>query len=213
MYEGVKVLLNLNSSIWATNTAVSTCVTAFNGYITAINTNNTAQKTSTKGTTQTKQIARLKMIQAALAIASAGKAYATVTKDLILFGKCNYTKTKIIRYADVEVGSVCQNIHNAIAPYIGSTSSYGASPASLANLQSLITNYTSLLGSTAVKKSVVTAATLTLNQTFTAITALLKYQLDPLMEQYKTTNPTFYTQYKVARRINDIGYGHGGKGK
>ena len=84
MYEGVKVLLNLNSSIWATNTAVSTCVTAFNGYITAINTNNTAQKTSTKGTTQTKQIARLKMIQATIAIASAGKAYATVTIHVVV---------------------------------------------------------------------------------------------------------------------------------
>ncbi len=211
MYEGVKATLNNNNSMWASNTALSTCIASFKGYITAINTNSMAQKTSSKGTTQTKQIARLKMIDAALAIANAGKAYATVIKNQILFGAMSYTKTKIIRYADVEVGSICQNIHNAIAPHIGNTSSYGANPASLANLQSLITSYIALLGTTALKKSVVTAATLTLNQTFNAITALLKNQLDPLMEQYKTTNPNFYNQYKIARRINDIGYGHGRK--
>ena len=59
-----------------------------------------------------------------------------------------------------------------------------------------------------MQKSIVSNATLTLTQHFAATNALLKQLLDPLMEQYKTSNPDFYNEYKSVQVIHDIGHRH-----
>ena len=208
MDEAVLQVLNANTSVWSSNVVVSNSIATFTSHVNAINANDTAQKTSTAGTTLSKNNARLDMATAAIALANAGKAYANDTGNVILFDAMNHTQTEIVRAADTDADDICQNIHDNLLPYIGSTGAYGATAVDLTNLQNLINTYSGLIGKPALQKSIVTTATITLVQHFAAANALLKKQLDPLMAQYKITNATFYNQYTAVREINDIGHRH-----
>ena len=187
---------------------ISTAVAALFSNINAINANDTAQKTSSIGITQTKQSARVDMAVAAVAVANAGRAYATATGNQVLFNAMNHSKTKILSASDTDADDICQNIHDNIAPYISLTTSYGADSTALTNLQNFINTYSLLIGKPGVQKSIVSNATVTLAQLFSALNGLFKNLLDPLMEQYKNPNPVFYNQYKAVREINDIGHRH-----
>ncbi len=208
MYDVVEQLLNANTAIWVANVAVNATFTTFTSHVNAINANDTVQKTSSIGTTQSKENARQAMTTAAVATLNAGKAYASATSNAILFDVMSITKSEITRAADTDADDICQNIHDALQPYIANTTAYGATAASLTNLQTLINTYSSFIGKPALQKSIVSNATLSLAQHFTAANALLKNQLDPLMAQYQNTNPGFYNQYQSVRVINDIGHRH-----
>ncbi len=208
MYDAVEQLLNANTSLWSSNTAMSATVATFISHVNAINANDTAQKTSSIGTTVTKETAQLNMAVAAIAVANAGKAYATATSNQVLFDAMNHTKSEITRANDTDADDICQNIHDNLLPFVANTTAYGATAASLTNLQNLINAYSALIGKPALQKSIVSNATITLAQHFSAANALLKNSLDTLMAQYQTSNAVFYNQYNSVRTINDIGHRH-----
>ena len=208
MFETSQQFLNTNASIWASNPAMAAVIATITSHISAINATQTAQNTSTIGTTQTKETARLNMVIATLALANAGKAYASATANQTLYDAMNTGKREFLNATDTNVDNLCQAIINNITPYIGSTAAYGATSTTLTNLQNLINTYSPLIGTPAVQKTIVGNATLTLIQHFSAINGLFKTQLDPLMAQYQTSNPAFYNQYFLAREINNIGNRH-----
>ncbi|MBS1647894.1 MAG: carboxypeptidase regulatory-like domain-containing protein [Bacteroidetes bacterium] len=208
MYDAVEQLFNANTSIWSGNSAMSATVATFISHVNAINANDTVQKTSSIGTTVSKQNAQEAMAIAAVAVANAGKAYATATSNAVLFDAMNHTKSEIMQASDTDADDICQNIHDNLNPYIANTTAYGATAASLTNLQNLINAFSALIGKPQLQKSIVTNATITLAQHFAAANALLKNQLDALMVQYQTSNAVFYNQYKEVRVINDIGHRH-----
>jgi len=208
MYDSVEQLFNADTAIWSSNAAVSATFATFTSHVNAINANDTVQKTSSIGTTQTKETAKTAMAIAAVALANAGKAYATATGNQVLFDAMNHGKNEIVKASDTDADDICQNIHDSAAPYITNMAAYGATSASLTNLQNLINAYSALIGKPALQKSIVTNATITLAQHFAAANALLKNQLDPLMAQYQTSNAVFYNQYNGVRVINDIGHRH-----
>ena len=208
MYETEKQFLNSNTAVWSSNPTVSAAIATYMSLVAGITANDAVQKTSTIGVTNTKQTAKLNMATAAVAIANAGKAYATATSNQALFNDMSHGKTEIIKASDTDANGICQNIVNAITPYIASTTTYGATATSLTNLQNLINTYYVLIGTPAIQKSLVTTATLSLDQQFSAVNALFKNLLDPLMQQYQTSNVLFYNQYTALREINDIGHRH-----
>lgn len=208
MYDAVEQLFNANTAVWSSNTAVSATFATFTSHVNAINANDTVQKTSSIGTTQTKETAKQNMAIAAVAVANAGKSYATATSNQVLFDAMNHTKAAIIKASDTDADDICQNIHDNINPYIANTAAYGATAASLTNLQNLINAYSALIGKPQLQKSIVANATITLAQHFSAANALLKNQLDPLIAQFQTSNAVFYNQYQEVRVINDIGHRH-----
>ncbi len=208
MYDSVEQLFNANTAIWSSNTAVSATFATFTSHVNAINANDTVQKTSSIGTTVSKDNAQAAMAIAAVAVANAGKAYATATGNAVLFDAMNHTKSEILLASDTDADDICQNIHDNLLPYIANTTAYGATSASLTNLQNLINAYSALIGKPALQKSIVTNATITLAQHFAAANALLKNQLDPLMVQFQNSNAPFYNQYTGVRVINDIGHRH-----
>ena len=208
MYEAIKQYLNSNTIVWSSNPTVSAAIATYFSIIAGITANDAVQKTSTVGVTNTKETAKLDMAIAAIAIANAGKAYATTTSNQALFNAMNHSKTEILAGNDTDANGICQNIVNAITPYIASTTTYGATATSLTNLQNLINTYYVLIGTPAIQKSLVTTATLTLDQQFSDANALLKNLLDPLIQQYQTSNVLFYNQYTALREINDLGHRH-----
>ncbi|MHB8260047.1 MAG: carboxypeptidase-like regulatory domain-containing protein [Bacteroidia bacterium] len=210
MYEAVEQVLNTsaNSAIWTPNGAMDNAVATFMSHLGSIHDSGAAQRTSTVGTTVTKESLHLAMANAALKAANAGRAYATTINDEVLFDAMNYAKREILNATDTGAGEICQNIYDNLDPHIANTGAYGATATSQTDLQNLIDSYNGMIGKPALQRSISVVATLTLKQHFAAENGLLKNLLDPLMAQYETTNLAFYEQYKVARVIHDIGHRH-----
>ena len=208
MHELVQLVLTTNAAVWSSNPAMSTVVATINSHLSAVGADKIVQNANSKGITQTKQMAQLNMAVAAVAIANAGKAYAAATSNQTLYNAMNHTKSEILGATDNMADTICQGIYNDIAPYIASTVAYGANSTSLANLLTLINTYSALIGTPALQLTLISSATLTLDQNLNALNGLLKTQLDPLMTQYQTSNPVFYNQYQAAREIKDLGHRH-----
>jgi hypothetical protein len=208
MYDAVSQFLNTYNAVWSGNSTIAGMVTAFNGHISVLNASDMAQKTITKGITETKKQAKLTMANAAMVIAKAGKAYASATNNLTLAANFNYSLSDIKEARDTDADDICQNIHDALQPFIASTSAYGANAASQTALQNAINAFSGLIGKPRSQQTIIINATLTIAQHFDAANALLKDQLDPIMAQYKTVNAPFYNQYNAARVIVDIGKHH-----
>jgi hypothetical protein len=208
MYDAVSQFLNTYNAVWSGNATIAGMVTTFNSHISALNASDMAQKTITKGITQTKMKAKITMANAAMVIAKAGKAYANATNNLTLASNFNYSFSDIKNAKDTDADDICQNIYNALQPFIASTAAYGANAAKQTTLQNAINAFSLLIGKPRSQQTVSINATLTIAQHFDAANALLKDQLDPIMAQYKISNAPFYNQYNAARVIVDIGKHH-----
>jgi len=208
MYDAVYQHLNTYNAVWSSNTTIAGMVTAFNGHLTALNAADAAQKTITSGITQSKNLAKIAMANAAMIIAKAGKSYANAVNNVALAANFNYSFSDIKEAKDTDADDICQNIHDALAPYIASTTPYGATAATNTALQNAINAFSALIGKPRSQQSISINATLTIAQRFDAANALLKTQLDPIMAQFKTTNAPFYNQYNAVRVIVDIGLHH-----
>lgn len=208
MYDAVSQFLNTYNAVWSGNATIAGMVTTFNSHISALNASDMAQKTITKGITQTKKQAKITMANAAMVIAKAGKAYASATNNITLAASFNYSFSDIKEAKDTDADDICQSMYNALQPFIANTAAYGASAASLTTLQSAINTFSALIGKPRSQQTVIINATLTIAQRFDAANTLLKDQLDPIMEQYKTMNAPFYNQYKAVRVIVDAGKHH-----
>lgn len=208
MYDAVSQFLTSNNAVWSGNTAISAMVTSFNGHLTAINSSDAAQKTITAGITQSKEAAKTAMANAAMTIANAGKAYANAIGNIALAANFNVAISDIKQAKDTDADDICQNIHDALNPFIANTAPYGATAAMQTTLQNAIVAFSALIGKPRSQKSISVNATLNIAQHFEAADALLKNQLDPIMGQFETTNTAFYNQYKTVRVIVDSGKHH-----
>jgi hypothetical protein len=164
------------------------------------------QQTGTAGATITKNQAKDNMASLAYAAACAGKAYAHSINNGALLNAMNISKTDILSGPDNLADDKASNIYNALLPLVANLSSFGATTASLAALQTSITAFSIFLGQTQQQSSVGIAATNTLAGHFTDQNDSLNNYLDPLMVQYAISNPTFYNQYNENRAIQNMGH-------
>ena len=208
MMDTCNQVLTTYNAAWSSNTAISAIVATFRSHLTALNANDTLQKTISTGVTQTKEEAKAAMATAAILTANGGKSYASVTGNTSLALEMNHNKTEILNAADTDADDICQNIHDNINPFIANTAAYGVTAATQTNLQNAITAFSVLIGQPRQQIGIVAHATITIAQHFAAVNALLKNQLDTIMPQYQSSNAPFYNEYMSARIIVDIGHRH-----
>jgi hypothetical protein len=208
MFNAVLFVLNSFKSVWLANAIVSAAVNNIIAYISTLNLADQVKLAGTKGTTQNKELARSSLITLTLNHLAAGKAYAVVNNLVLLKEACSITRSELNHTKEADLESMCQNIYDAIQPYIADLTAYGATTASFATFNTAINNYHSLLGSTQSQRSAANVASLDINTQVSNITGLLDDTLDSLMIQFSTTNVSFYEQYSKARRIQNIGVRH-----
>ncbi len=160
-----------------------------------------------KGYTNAKNLAKQSLITFALSHAKAGKAYATANNLTLEKQICMVTKTKLVRTKDAELPALCGNIYNAVQPYIANMALYGATPTSLSTFSTALNNYHGLLGTPQAQRSAMVSASLTIEQQFVNIRALLNDTIDPLMAQYNS-NTDFIQRYEDARHSTTVNVHH-----
>jgi hypothetical protein len=208
MMDTVNQVLTTYNAVWSSNAAINAIVATYRSHLTALNANDTLQKTISTGVTQTKEQAKAAMVAAAILTANAGKAYAAVTGNTNLVAQMSHSKSEINAASDTDADDICQNIHDNLNPFIANVTAYGATAATQTNLQNAINAFSILIGQPRQQIGIVAHATITIAQHFSAVNALLKNQLDTILLQYQSSNAPFYNEYVNARIIVDIGHRH-----
>jgi hypothetical protein len=206
MYDAVNQVLNTNKSVWTANTAFTSAVNAFGANINSINTAGTNQKTNVVGVTLSKAQQKDALISAAYATATAGRAYATVSNNAALKQACKISHSDLRDAAEQDLTGICQNLHDAVNPFIGSMAGYGINAGTQTALQTAITAFISLIGTPRSTQTASIAATQVIETTIRNTNLLLADGLDGLMEQYSLTNVIFYKQYHAARKLAPHGH-------
>ena len=206
MFDAVNQVMNANISAWTVNAAISSLMTTLTGNITAINKAGQNQNTNVVGVTETKAQSKTALITAAVALAAAGKAYATTSNNASLAEACRVTKTLLKNTPEPLLAGVCQTLYDAVNPFIGSMAGYGVSVATQTALQTSITSFNGLIGTPRSTKAAGAAASQMVVTQVRNTNNLLSKQLDGLMEQYNTSNPLFYDAYQTARK--KVSHGH-----
>ena len=201
----LKTLMNFKP-IWEGNPVMVTAVNSLKSGLDTLDAMNVAQKASTKGITQTKEQAKTSMINLTYGHIMAGRAYATSIGDLKLKDTLNYRNSTLLRLKDKEVYDVSQVVFNALLPVIGDMDNYGATGATLDALKTSYITFGDMIGEPRTQKVITVEATKNIKDIINELRALNKDTLDPLMEQYKTSNKDFYDKYHLARKIIDIGH-------
>ena len=203
MFNAIVAVLNSFSSVWSANTVVSAAITNFTAYLNTLLLAEGVKLTGTKPTTATKNLGRSTLITFALAHARAGLAYASNNNLPALKQICSVSPTTLNRLKEVDVEPFCRNIYNAVQPYIGSITLYGATTTSMATFNTSLNNYHNLVGTPQAQRVVTRTASLTIAQQITNIMNLLNNSIDPLLTQYNS-NIAFMQQYDAARHPTTI---------
>ena len=205
MLEATLITLQKYASVYSSNAVLVAAVNTLQSTINSIRSTDLLQNAKSIGITLTKEQAKSAMINLAFAHVSAGRAYATATSNTTLKATLNYTLSDLKKLNDNDAWTDCQTIHDAVSTYIGSMAPYGANATTLGALQTDINNYAPLIGKPRSPISASSAATKNVKEIIIGSRSLTKDSLDPLMEQFKTSNVPFYTEYHSSRIIVNIG--------
>ena len=205
MLEATLITLLKYNSAYSANAVMVAAVNTLQATINSIRSADLVQNATAKGITMTKEQAKTAMINLAFAHISAGRAYATANGNTALKETLHYSHSDLTKLKDNDAYTDCQTVHDAVSPYIGSMTSYGATATTLGTLQTDINNFAALIGKPRSQISASSAATKTVAQLIDNSRELNKDTLDPLMEQFKTSNAAFYKEYHTSRIIVNIG--------
>lgn len=206
MYVAVLSVLGEYAAVWGTIPAYVTAHDDFQASVDDIQQTQLIQEGNISGVTQDKTQARDQAIDAALPVASAVFAYASVTDNNALKSLVDYSPSELRRSRDSILANRLQIIHDAANDNIAALPDYGIDAPALADYQTIIDNYASTMQNPRVAISTRAAATQGLVGLFEETDRILKEQLDKLTEQFKTSDPVFYAKYHNARIIIDLGH-------
>ena len=164
-----------------------------------------AQATENTGITVDKANIQQQMVDTALRVAGAVKAFASVQNDLTLKAQADINKTTFSRARDDMRDDIAQGIHDLAQSRIAQLADYGVTAATLTGLQTRIDTYVLWIAKPQTAKSEKTTVTGLLEQEFYRADSILKDRLDGLVEQFKESGTTLYPDYQNARKIVNTG--------
>lgn len=203
MYTAVLTHCNADPLIPPTVPAFATALAAFAIKHTAIFTTSTAEAAVIGGYAVDKATKRNSLCTQAADVAAAVYAYAVATNDLVLKEKMDISFSELKKLKDELLVQACSNIHADATAIVASLVPYGLTAAVLTSFN---TNCTTYLTSVPIPRNAVStrkAHGAALKQLFKEADAILKSQMDKLINQFKTNHPLFHAAYKHNRIILD----------
>jgi len=203
MGKAVQAVLNANQAVWSGLPAFVTAAGDLDTQISTIEATRAKQETATTGFTENKRQVKADLIRKLLHIGHATAAYAQTTGDSVLLEKVRYTKTDYERARDMILKDMAQVVYDEASAVSVNLVDYGVQAGDLADLQNLIADYTAVVESPRQAIAERKTATNDLTDQVKEMMNILKGRLDMLMENFKASNPGFYSDYFNARIIVD----------
>lgn len=208
MYLGEKKILTDYNATWVAIPGFATVVSTFFSKITLIQTTENRQQRTTKGVSTDKKNKKLELIDKMLVVAGGIMSFANDTDDNELFELVNFTKSELEHIGDTLLLDRANLVLTAGNTHAADILPKGITAVILGDLQTLITEYETLV--VAPRDLIVDKKTATeqLVVLFSDTDDLLKNNLDRLMMQFKATNDDFFRKYFNGREIIDLGTQH-----
>ena len=206
MYDAVSINLTNNHALYSANITVSAVVSAYQTQVAGLAALQIGQINNSKGISMSKEQVKANLINLTLAHADAGRAYAASIEDVPLKENLKLSKTILERMPDAELVPACQNIYNLVNSLVASLGNYGVNAASLLALQTASSSFGALVGKPKTARSSAKAYTISIEQQLAAIKVFVEEQLDPIMTQFKITQPVFYNSYLADRKLQPAGH-------
>lgn len=205
MYRATGQVLDDNAAEYAAVAALVTQVGNLHSSIDLIGQLVLAQGSPTTGITLDKAMLQTQMVDMALRVGGALKAFASDSNNSDLLARADVTKSTFTRARDDQRDDIAQRIHDLANTNIAALGPFGITAATLTALQTRISAYVAAIGSPRVARVKISTATEMLDAEFARADTILNDRIDGLMEQFKSSGTTFYADYKNARRIVDTG--------
>jgi hypothetical protein len=196
--------LDNNISIVTTIPGLSDALARLKRLQTELQTYSQSQATDTSGVTAEKNIVRDKLILLIMKICAAMIAIATNKNDIRLKAKFNFKKSDFPRMRDQDLYTNAINIYNNALPQADKIAPF-ATPDDIAQVKTLADEFYTLLPLNRTLTSQGATSTANLQDTIDSIMDLLTHTIDPLMKPMEFLHPTFYSDYKNARKLIDHG--------
>ena len=205
MYRTVSAVLTNHAGEAAGVPAMVAARTALDASISLISDLAQAQNTATGGITLDKANLQQQMVETALRVAGAVKALATEQNDMTVKAQADITRTTFTRARDDMRDDIAQGIHDLAQSKVAQLADYGVTAATLTGLQTRIDAYVLSIAKPQTAKAERNTATTLLGQEFRRTDSILKDRLDGLVEQFKDSGTTFYSDYENARKTVNTG--------
>lgn len=203
MYKAVKTVIAANNTAW---TGLPAFVSAFDTYtskVALLELHAYNQKMALVGVSAVKRAKRELIAERTLALSSSLTAFAVITNDVELINQMKISKWSIIKGEGQHALQLVDIVLNKANEHLGELGDFGIDQTVVDDFQTLRDEFEIQL--TAPRSAIVERKTLT-GQILVLqrdIDALLKLQLDQLMEFLREENPQFFAAYKNARVIID----------
>ncbi len=203
MYQGVRDLL------LDTETEIIDLMPMMGGYrtelvnnIISINFYEGTQNTDRKGVTEAKDHLKIDMITKAGDVSRKVQSYASDIKDYELLKEVKYSESELNHITGNSAVALCDVIYNYAKDNEAVLGDYGVDAAVLLSLRKAIDNFAVSIPKP--KRSIVTRrlATISLRDIFTTTDELLTEQMDFAVAAVKLSQPLFWEDYFISRKIN-----------
>lgn len=196
--------LDNNISIVTTIPGLNEALARLKRLQTELQTYSQGQATDTSGVTAEKNIVREKLIIIIQKICAAMIAIATNKNDIRLKAKFDFKKSDFPRMRDQDLYTNAINIYNNALPQADRIAPF-ATPDDIAQVKTLADEFYTLIPLNRTLTSQGATSTANLQDTIDSIMDLLTHTIDPLMKPMEFLHPTFYSDYKNARKLVEHG--------
>ncbi len=208
MLKSLLVFLTQNEEVWSANVLLAQVVQELADLINQIEATWQLTSTDQSGVVMEKSAIQEDLIDLTFSLASVLYTMAERTKNLVLQGKVNLSKSDLRRLSDGELAITGKNVLDLLNEYLPSMADYGIVSDDIEAMDTTLNRYKESLPVNRVTITGRKAANQQLAVLFASANDLLKKQLDKMINRYEKQNPEFYTSYKNTRMIVDYGIRH-----
>lgn len=206
MAKILKQLFSAEQTKYEGNNPLVTRISEFNSIVDNLESLATVQSTDTTANTSLKTDARLLMINLTVAYANSAADYFD-DKNSPLSKQLTTNKTKIKNMSGVEAKIYCNKLYTLVNDNIGNLNPDYVTTLEAEQWLTAINNFDAKAYDAGLSKDTTQNATKFLEEEFKKLNACLK-KLDRLMKKYDILNPSFHGNYKISRKISDLGTRH-----
>jgi len=211
--ESYEKMSTASVSFLTANATITATLPNFAGYFTTVQNTHaqilvakTQQEADKSGDTKNKNQLRTILIAQAIDIGRRMVAYASNVNNNALLALVNYTESDLKRSSDSKLVGICQVIRDSANSNVGALASYGVTAATIATLQTSITNFNAAIPKGRVDTTDSGEATKLLVTLFNTLLTTWD-KIDKLVEMVHTTQTAFYDEYQKVRKIIETGNG------
>jgi hypothetical protein len=199
------LILEANIAIWTGNARVTAAKTWLENAITRIRLHSMIQKADHKGLTSAKKQHSGELISAMLKVIDGLVPYATDTNNADLLSVVRIPKSVLNKAKDNDLVDYANLIYQKAEPLAHELEGFNVTEADIQNVKTKKDIYTIAIPAKRVSDVDKALATDNLKLEFSNTGKYLRETFDNLMLQYRTSHPDFYSGYKKAREIIDVG--------